>query len=89
MNDEQFQDQSVISSRTESLKQYAEALLRQASEFQTLITTAKTSAKRDFYKKKMNKVRKDVHSVLATLKLLEMTENKHDAAISTTDNFPS
>ena len=36
MNDEQFQDQSVISSRTESLKQYAEALLRQASEFQTL-----------------------------------------------------
>lgn len=71
----------------ERLQTLATGLIQTASELQTKINSSKTQAKRDYYSKKMSKVRKDVQQVLATLQLVEIMEGRKNAAAS--DSTPA
>ena len=65
---------------TEQLDTATTALLHEANEIQQLITTAKTDAKREFYRKKMKKLAKTLHQALA---LKELNARQTDNGAST------
>jgi hypothetical protein len=69
------------------LQSLATGLIQTASELQSKINSSKTQAKRDYYNKKMTKVRSDVQQVLATLQLVKIMEDQKNAA--TTDSTPA
>lgn len=69
------------------LQSLATGLIQTASELQSKINSSKTQAKRDYYNKKMTKVRSDVQQVLATLQLVKIMEDQKNAA--TTDSSPA
>lgn len=73
-------DQTEIASpELSKLQTYADQVLKAAVEVQQLIKTAKTQTKRDFYSKKMGKLRKDLHQLLATIELVKLSERSADA----------
>jgi len=66
----------------DEMQTLATGLIQTASELQVKINSSKTQAKRDYYAKKMTKVRKDVQQVLATMELVKIMEDKKNAAES-------
>lgn len=69
--------------RITKLNQVAQVLITTASELQKLISSAKTQAKRDFYGKKMKKVRNELTQVLSTMEILKLTSTGTGHAVKT------
>jgi hypothetical protein len=68
--------------RIEKLKLFATSLLTEASELQKQISGAKTQYKRDFYGKKMKKVRDTITQALSTIEILNLTSKGSENASS-------
>lgn len=69
--------------QVEKLKDLATVLVKQAGQIQLKINESKTSAKRDYYNKKMAKARTDIKQVLATIELYNITMERADEQPST------
>lgn len=69
--------------RIAKLTQFAQVLITDASELQKQISTAKTQCKRDFYGKKMKKVRNELTQVLSTMEILKLTTKGTGHAVKT------
>lgn len=83
MNDETKLDTQEASQHLEKLNMFADNLIKEASVIQQQISTAKTTAKREYYGKKMKKLGKELQRVLATKQLLTMAAQKNASNNST------
>lgn len=82
------EEQIIRKMQAEYLTKSANQMLMTANALQKNIDTAKTQYKRDYYGKKMKKVRDGLHKTLATLELLKMTgsQNAPTETSATTNN---
>ena len=70
-------DNKEASTYLEKLNTFADVLIKDAAEIQAHISSAKTSAKRDYYGKKMKKIGKELQRVLATKQLVTLAAQKN------------
>ena len=66
--------------RITKLQGFAQELIETASQLQQKINASKTAARKEYYNKKMMKVRKDVQRVLATMELVKIAGERRNAA---------
>lgn len=75
--------ESTGNPQIDQLQAYADTILKDAIAVQNLIKTAKTQAKRNFYNKKMDKLRKDLRRLLAAIELAKISGGINEATLAT------